>query len=333
METRNSGIKKKHINAVQTSTVDEHYELLLKEKNLIDPKFINVTPDDLPHWYNEKLFKEAQNYYKRNVLALVISSFLGLFAIISIPDILRVLAYTKKNNISYIVSNRYVQTLFRIHNLYICDPNFDSNWCKVINMIRGKHTVNNKKSIKANIGGIYQRDVALTQFVFLGYILTTPKSIGLRNTLEEEEAFIHLWRVVGYMLGIPDRLNICRKTVEETRELCQKISNGILANYLNEAPPDFYSMVSSILQEIWYIDLTLDKDALLTFIYRLHGIKYNVPLKWYSWLSMKYRDLIFYLYLVPYVGTIMRMYQNYMFILTLRILQGWSKFADIIWKN
>jgi len=72
-------------------------------------------------------------------------------------------------------------------------------------MIRGQHTVNNKKSMKANIGGIYQRDMALTQFVFLGYILTTPKSIGLRNTLEEEEAFIHLWRVVGYMLGIPDR--------------------------------------------------------------------------------------------------------------------------------
>jgi len=47
--------------------------------------------------------------------------------------------------------------------------------------------------------------MALTQFAFIGYVLTAPKSVGLRNTLEEEKAFIHLWRVVGYMLGIPDR--------------------------------------------------------------------------------------------------------------------------------
>jgi len=39
--------------------VDEHYELLLKEKNLINSKFINTaTPDDLPDWYDEKLFRE-----------------------------------------------------------------------------------------------------------------------------------------------------------------------------------------------------------------------------------------------------------------------------------
>lgn len=46
-----------------------------------------------------------------------------------------------------------------------------------------------------------------------------------------------------------------------------------MANYLNEAPSDFYSTVSSIMREIWYIDLTLEKDALLTLVYRLHGIK------------------------------------------------------------
>lgn len=47
--------------------------------------------------------------------------------------------------------------------------------------------------------------MAFTQFAFMGYVLIKPKSIGLRNKPEEEEAFIHFWRVIGYMLGIPDR--------------------------------------------------------------------------------------------------------------------------------
>lgn len=59
----------------------------------------------------------------------------------------------------------------------------------------------------------------------------------------------------------------------ETRELCQKISTDILANYLNEAPPDYYHTISIIIHVLWYFDVTLDKDALLAFTYRLHGIK------------------------------------------------------------
>lgn len=59
--------------------------------------------------------------------------------------------------------------------------------------------------MNACVGGIYQKDMALTQFAFVGYVFIAPISIGLRNKPEEEEAFNHFWRVIGYMLGIPDR--------------------------------------------------------------------------------------------------------------------------------
>ncbi|KAM0727275.1 hypothetical protein ACS0PU_006607 [Formica fusca] len=324
-------MKRKHINDVQTLTVDEHFKLLQTEKNLIDSKIINAaTPDDLPNWYNEKLFKEGQNYYKRNMLAIVLTSLMGLIAIIAIPDILKVLIYTKKSNTPHVAFSRYVQTLLHIHNLYTCDPNNShSNWYKTINLIRWAHKTSSKRSKNASIGGIYQRDMAFTQFAFMGYVLIKPKSIGLRNKPEEEEAFIHFWRVIGYMLGIPDRLNLCRKTAMETRQLCQKISSDILANYLNKATSDFYNMVSVIIHVLWYIDITLDKDALLAFIYWLHDIKYNLPLKWYSWLNMNYRDLMFYLCLVPYVGTIVKIYYNYMLIFTFWLVQKWPVLAWI----
>lgn len=48
--------------------------------------------------------------------------------------------------------------------------------------------------------------MVVTQFGFMGYILTKSKTIGLYNIKDEElEGFIHVWRVVGYLLGIEDR--------------------------------------------------------------------------------------------------------------------------------
>ncbi|KYQ54837.1 hypothetical protein ALC60_06177, partial [Trachymyrmex zeteki] len=82
-----------HRIAVQTPTVDEHFELLLNDDNIINSNFINVTLNNLPYWYNKKLFKEAQNYYKRNIMSLIQASFAGLLAIIVVPETLRVIKF------------------------------------------------------------------------------------------------------------------------------------------------------------------------------------------------------------------------------------------------
>jgi len=38
--------------------VDEHIKLIVEDKNILDPKLIDITANDFPDWYNEKLFKE-----------------------------------------------------------------------------------------------------------------------------------------------------------------------------------------------------------------------------------------------------------------------------------
>jgi len=68
-----------------------------------------------------------------------------------------------------------------------------------------KHKINSKNSKNANVGEIYQRDMAFTQFAFIGYVFIAAKSIGLRIKPKEKEALNHFWRVIGYMLGIPDQ--------------------------------------------------------------------------------------------------------------------------------
>ncbi|XP_011165593.1 uncharacterized protein LOC105199958 [Solenopsis invicta] len=320
-------MKKRHIDDVQTPTVEEHFKLLLEDNNLIEPNIANVTPKDLPSWYNEELFKEAQNFYKRNLISMVLSSFAGLLAIIVVPETLKVLKYTQKSSIPCLTFSRYTQTLLHIYKLYTCDPNDpNSDMYKTINVIHRKHKSSSKRSVKAGVGGIYQRDMAITQFAFIGYMLNSPRSIGLNITPQEKEAFNHFWRVIGHMLGIPDRLNLCRKTVAETRKLCLKV-NGILKDHLNNAPSEFHHIALAILDGLWYVDVTLDKHAFLKFTYELHGIEYNQPLGWYSRLNAKYRDFMFYLFVIPYVGAIVKTYYKYVFLFTLWLAEKWPILA------
>lgn len=74
-----------------------------------------------------------------------------------------------------------------------------------MNAIRWHHKIASQRTKIAGIGEITQKDMALTQYGFMGFIFIAPKSFGLCNTQEEDEAFNHFWRVNGYMLGISDK--------------------------------------------------------------------------------------------------------------------------------
>lgn len=58
----------------------------------------------------------------------------------------------------------------------------------------------------AGFNKISQKDMALTQFGFMGFAVIRSKNIGIPDANEEElKAFIHVWKVIGYLLGIEDR--------------------------------------------------------------------------------------------------------------------------------
>lgn len=91
------------------------------------------------------------------------------------------------------------------------------------------------------------------------------------------------------MFIIIHSLNICRKTAAETRELCQKIVKTVFMNSLNQVSSDFEHTVSTVINSLWYVDLDLNKDFMLTLTYQVHGteckysmfilIKYIILLK------------------------------------------------------
>lgn len=68
------------------------------------------------------------------------------------------------------------------------------------------HNAASKKSCAIGSQSILQRDMGLTQFGFMGFVLVRSELIGIHNASQKElEGFVHLWRVIGYILGIDDR--------------------------------------------------------------------------------------------------------------------------------
>ena len=72
--------------------------------------------------------------------------------------------------------------------------------------VRSRHV---KASLSANIKGqgiVSQRDLALTQFGFLGFSILIPDKFGLRQLEDGDwDAYVHFWRVIGHAIGLEDK--------------------------------------------------------------------------------------------------------------------------------
>lgn len=71
--------------------------------------------------------------------------------------------------------------------------------------VKDKHNSVSKRCCNAGLGRISQKDMALTQYGFMGYALAMREKIGLHAKEEDLRALVHVWRVIGYVMGIEDR--------------------------------------------------------------------------------------------------------------------------------
>ncbi|XP_044020566.1 uncharacterized protein LOC122860708 [Aphidius gifuensis] len=310
--TRKIMSAKRHIDDEQPDTIQAHFESLLMDEQEIDDETEEMTIRDLPEWYNEKLFKTGQNYCKRNRLAVCSALVLGVLTTFILPEVLKLLIWTKQSGTPCSSFRRYLRTILHIMTLNSSDINDpESSWWKSLNVIRWKHGTASRKSGQSGPGRILNRDMAIAQFSFIGYILIMPDKFGLTNEAKEREGFNHLWKVIGHLLGIPDKFNICRKNEGETTQLCHKLQDEIFIKYMKNEPEKFKSMAHAYLEGAWYIDPTLDADSLMYFWYNISGLEYKKPLGLFSQLNYKFRLGLIYLLGVPIVGDVLRFLSNY----------------------
>ncbi|XP_015109719.1 uncharacterized protein LOC107036323 [Diachasma alloeum] len=322
--------RREHINEAQPATIDQHFSDLINDTSVIDETPRELKKDDLPDWYDEKLFKAGQNYVCKNLMAISLGAMSGLLAVLVIPSILKILVWTKKSGSACTAFTRYLQTQLHVHHLYVSDINDpNSRFWKSINVIRHVHSTSSRRSRNAGMGGITHRDMALTQFGFMGYALIAPEKLGLTNEKEGREGFTHLWRVVGHSLGISDHLNICRKNEAETTKLCRKLINEVFGPKIKNYPEKFPEMADALIDGLWCANPALNYDSMMNFWYDLSGLRYDKPLGFASKLNYAYRSCIIYLIGTPYIGFFVRNGFNYYLSFTYWLLERWRVLAWI----
>ncbi|CAG9765674.1 unnamed protein product [Ceutorhynchus assimilis] len=220
--------------------------------------------ENLPNFYDEDLFKKGQQFYHRNIFAVFVAKIFGLIAVLAIPTIRHILVFTKMSGSDYTAYKRYVATIFHMTIWYDSDFKPGSKLWKSISEVKKLHNSASKGSCKAGINRISQKDMALTQFGFMGFQLARPYHFSLDHVSNEEwTAFIHLWKVVGHLLGIEDRFNICRDSVEETRAICEKLLQKAFLPQVAKKDPEFLEMSKYLIDGLWTIQPMLNFGVLM----------------------------------------------------------------------
>ncbi|XP_072934534.1 uncharacterized protein [Epargyreus clarus] len=247
--------------------VEEFIEGLLTKTALETPSD-TTKPEDagmrLPEWFDEKQFNRGRKFYWHNCYSFSTSMLLGLVAVFAIPSILRVLVGSRRSTSVYTAYKRYLSTLLHTVSWFENELKPGSISWRSLMAVRSRHFRAGAAAQLKGQGIVSQRDMALTQFGFIGFSVLKPDQFGIRQLSEGDwEAYNHFWRVIGHAIGLEDRYNICRKNIDETREVCQILLDRVYTPCLDNVPEYFEHMARSMLDGQWAINPTIHVEGIL----------------------------------------------------------------------
>lgn len=129
------------------------------------------------------------------------------------------------------------------------------------------HLSASKSSERMKIGFISQAELALTTFGFMGFALVKPHLLGIRHdNKKDREGFIHFWAVMGHMLGVMDKFNICLYPLEVVEQICYICLRYIFIPILQLETPEFKQMTEALTDGLaqFIPNLTYESQYFLT---------------------------------------------------------------------
>ena len=99
---------------------------------------------------------------------------------------------------------RYMQTIYHTLTWFREDLKPGSKAWKSLVAVRKFHFNASRSANVASIGIISQKDMAITQYGFMGFIVVSQKQTGIQASQKQMEDFCHFWRVLGHLIGIRD---------------------------------------------------------------------------------------------------------------------------------
>lgn len=118
---------------------------------------------------------------------------------------------------------------------------------------RGIWSSQNGKSSGERRIFINQFNMSMTQFGFVGLMLLYPDKFGACNATDEElEAFAHLWKAIGYYLGIKDKYNFCKGDLKEIQQRCSNVLAYWIKPNLTDITQDWEHMSRCMTEGVSY---------------------------------------------------------------------------------
>lgn len=126
---------------------------------------------------------------------------------------------------------------------------------------------------KTNPVFVNQMDMALTQFGFVGLFVLFPDKFGAHGISDEDmESFVHLWRCLGYVLGLEDRYNFCNGDLETVRQRSRDIIHYWVKPNLRDVSRDWEHMARCVVEGINYYIPGITFETSLLYLCAILGI-------------------------------------------------------------
>lgn len=182
---------------------------------------------------DEKLSLEGKQFFQDNFFMTLVNMFLGLYSILYIPNIARILNITGKSGSTALSFQRYLSTLTHAIQWFQSSEDMKLSLKQVLTLHRAGSFRGQKEELD-NTGqreiskGITQFDMVITQWGFIGPALVFNHRIPFYSQGDSEEGFIYIMYMVGKSLGILDQYNLCSGTVQQTKQRCNLILRQVL---------------------------------------------------------------------------------------------------------
>ena len=138
-----------------------------------------------------------------------------------------------------------------------------------------------------------QKEMTLTQFAFIGWIVLFDKEFGFHHSKEELETLIHFWRSVGYLLGIEDKYNICSGSLSQVRSACQEVLDCYFRPHLERPSAQCKELSYHLLTGLHYMCPFVTSGGFSAFTYDLINVPFSMSnITRYELLLFKLQKLV-----------------------------------------
>lgn len=110
--------------------------------------------------------------------------------------------------------------------------------------------------------------MAITLFTFMGFHILNPEQFGIVGSREQFEAFNHLWRVLGYLMGTKDEFNCCGETLDDTLGRLEAMREDIFVPQLQFPSDEYENYTRMAVNGMWHFDPSIYYDSMMWLMRR-----------------------------------------------------------------